>query len=229
MFLVILCILLILSNKLKTIKNYKVNILFIIRYFYPFIGGTEKQALALASHLVKKGVPVTIVTSRFEVEWPRSEFMEGVRIVRLCSPRIKGLGALVFLFCLAGYLVKHRKQFSHIHTFQISYTSSASIFLGHLLKKPSLLKVASSGRGGDILKAQETLWGRLFVFMAKKASRIIAVSTTVEEELMAAAVNPVKLSRISNGVDVVQFRPGAGARETPRETPRRRRRRPLVR
>ena len=185
------------------------NILFIIRYFYPFIGGTEKQALALASHLVKKGVPVTIVTSRFEMEWPRSEFMEGVRIVRLCSPRVKVLGALVFLFCLAGYLVKHRRQFSHIHTFQISYTSSASIFLGHLLKKPSLLKVASSGRGGDILKAQETLWGRLFLFMAKKASRIIAVSTTVEEELMAAAVNPVKLSRIPNGVDVVRFRPGA--------------------
>jgi glycosyltransferase involved in cell wall biosynthesis len=44
--------------------------------------------------------------------------------------------------------------------------------------------------------------------MAKQASRIIAVSTTVEQELMAAAVNPVKLSRISNGVDVVQFRHG---------------------
>jgi glycosyltransferase involved in cell wall biosynthesis len=83
-----------------------------------------------------------------------------------------------------------------------------SILLGHLLQKPSLLKVASSGRGGDILKAQETLWGRLFLFMAKKASRIIAVSTTVEEELMAAAVNPAKLSRISNGVDLDQFRPG---------------------
>jgi hypothetical protein len=44
--------------------------------------------------------------------------------------------------------------------------------------------------------------------MAKQASRIIAVSTTVEQELMTAAFNPVKLSRISNGVDVVQFRHG---------------------
>jgi glycosyltransferase involved in cell wall biosynthesis len=188
--------------------NGGVNILFIIRYFYPFIGGTEKQALALASRVVKKGIPVTIVTSRFEMEWPRFEFMEGVQIVRLSSPRIKGLGALIFLACLMGYLVKHRKQFSHIHTFQISYTSAVSILLGYLLKKPSLLKVASSGRGGDILKAQETLWGRLFLFMAKKASRIIAVSTTVEQELMAAAVNPVKVSRISNGVDLEQFSPG---------------------
>jgi glycosyltransferase involved in cell wall biosynthesis len=185
-----------------------VNIIFIIRYFYPFIGGTEKQALALASHLVKKGMPVTIVTSRFEMSWPRSEYMEGLQIVRLCSPRIKVLGALIFLACLVGYLVKHRKHFSHIHTFQIGYTASVSILLGYFLKKPSLLKVASSGWGGDILKAKKTLWGKLFLFMAKKASRIIAVSSTVEQELIAAAVKPLKLSRISNGVDVQQFRPG---------------------
>ena len=188
--------------------NSPVNIIFIIRYFYPFIGGTEKQALALASHLVKKGMPVTIVTSRFEMSWPRSEYMEGLQIVRLCSPRIKVLGALIFLACLVGYLVKHRKHFSHIHTFQVGYTASVSILLGYFLKKPSLLKVASSGWGGDILKAKKTLWGNLFLFMAKKASRIIAVSSTVEQELIAAAVKPLKLSRISNGVDVVQFRPG---------------------
>lgn len=184
------------------------KILFIIRYFYPFIGGTEKQAQALASQVVKKGIPVTIITSRFEMGWPRSECMEGVQIVRLFSPRIKVLGALIFLACLVGYLVKHRKQFSHIHTFQISYTSSVSILLGRLLKKPSLLKVASSGRGGDIQRARSTLWGRVFLSMAKKASRIIAISTTVEAELMSAAVNPVKLSRIANGVDLEQFSPG---------------------
>jgi glycosyltransferase involved in cell wall biosynthesis len=185
-----------------------VNIFFIIRYFYPFIGGTEKQALALASHLVKKGIPVTIVTSRFDSKWPRYELIDNVQVVRLFSPRIKVLGALFFLACLVGYLIKHRNHYSLIHTFQIGYTSTLSILTGILLKKPSLLKLASSGRGGDIQRARKTLWGRVFLYMAKKASRIIAVSTTVEAELMAAAVNPVKLSRISNGVDVVQFRPG---------------------
>jgi glycosyltransferase involved in cell wall biosynthesis len=184
-----------------------VNIFFIIRYFYPFIGGTEKQALALASHLVKKGIPVTIVTSRFESKWPRHELIDNVQVVRLFSPRIKVLGALIFLTSLLCYLIKHRNHYSLIHTFQIGYTSTLSILTGILLKKPSLLKLASSGRGGDIQRARKTLWGRVFLYMAKKASRIIAVSTTVEAELMAAAVNPVKLSRISNGVDVVQFRP----------------------
>jgi glycosyltransferase involved in cell wall biosynthesis len=184
------------------------NILFTIRYFFPFIGGTEKQALALASHLVAKGVAVTVVTSRFERKWPRCEFIDGVRVIRLFSPRIKVLGAILFLTCLAGYLIKHRKQYALIHTFQIGYTSSLSIAMGILLRKLTLLKLASSGRGGDIQRARKTICGKVFLCMAKQASRIIAVSTTVEQELMTAAFNPVKLSRISNGVDVVQFRHG---------------------
>ena len=178
------------------------NILFTIRYFSPFIGGTEKQALALAAQLVTKGVAVTIVTSRFERKWPRHELIDGVQVVRLFSPRIKVVGALIFLACLVGYLIRHRNQYALIHTFQIGYTSTISIIAGALLRKPSLLKLASSGRGGDIQRARRTLWGRVFLYMAKKASRIVMVSTTVKQELMAESVNPEKLCPISNGVDL---------------------------
>lgn len=178
------------------------NVLFTIRYFFPFIGGTEKQALSLAAELVDKGVAVTIVTSRFDNKWARQEVMERVTVVRLYSPRIKVVGALFFLTCLAGYLIKNRNHYSLIHTFQIGYTSSLSILMGSLLNKPSLLKLASSGRGGDIQRARRTLWGRVFLYVAKKASRIIMVSKTVEQELMAEAVNPEKLCRISNGVNL---------------------------
>lgn len=189
----------------KTVKKKNVNILFTIRYFFPFIGGTEKQALSLAAQLVGKGVTVTIVTSRFDNKWPRQELMEGVKVVRLFSPRIKVVGALFFLACLTGYLIKHRNHYSLIHTFQIGYTSSLSILMGAVLNKPSLLKLASSGRGGDIQRAQRTLWGRVFLYVAKKASRIVMVSKTVEQELMAETINPQKLCRISNGVDLKSY------------------------
>ena len=181
------------------------NILFTIRYFFPFIGGTEKQAFSLAAKLVKKGVTPTIVTSRFESEWPRQEVMEGVKIVRLFSPRIKVIGALFFLASLTGYLIKQRNRYALVHTFQIGYTSSLSILMGILLNKPSLLKLASSGKGGDIRRARRTPWGRFFLYMAKKASRIIMVSKTVEQELIAEAVDPEKLSRISNGVNLKSY------------------------
>lgn len=193
------------------------NIFFTIRYFYPFVGGTEKQALTLASSLVKKGMQVKIITSRFERKWQKREIIDGVEVVRLCSPRIKALGALIFLCCLAGYLIKNRKDISLIHTFQIGYTSSASIFLGILLRKPSVIKLASSGEGGDIKRARKTLWGRVFLYMAKKASRIIMVSATVEQELVAEGMDPAKLFGIGNGVDLSIVKNGGGKSQVRKE------------
>jgi glycosyltransferase involved in cell wall biosynthesis len=182
-----------------------VNILFTIRYFSPFVGGTEKQALTLASSLVQKGIQVKIITSRFERRWPQHELIDGVQVVRLFSPRIKVAGALIFLTCLAGHLIKHRNQYSLIHTFQVGYTSSLSILIGALLRKATLLKLASSGRGGDIQRARRTLWGKVFLSIAKKASKIVMVSTTVKQELIAESVTPEKLCSISNGVDLYSY------------------------
>ncbi len=144
------------------------KVIFTIRYFHPFVGGTEKQALTLASHLAEKGIDVTILTSRFQRSWQCRECIGNVKVVRLCSPRIKVIGALIFLSCLAAYLIRQQKNYSIIHTFQIGYTSFMSILLGVLLMKPSLLKLASSGSGGDIKRAKRTAWGRLCLMMAKK-------------------------------------------------------------
>ena len=182
------------------------NILFTIRYFYPFVGGTEKQALSLASSLVKRGVNVKIITSRFERKWAKHEIMDEVEVIRLFSPRIKIFGALLFLFCLAVYLIKYRKNFSLIHTFQIGYTSSLSILLANVLRKPSVIKLACSGWGGDIQRARKTLFGKIFLFMAKKASRIITLSSTIERELIEEKIDHSKIKLIRNGVDLVRFK-----------------------
>jgi len=181
------------------------DILFTIRYFYPFIGGTEKQALALASCLVKKGVKAKILTSHFEKKWSKCEFIDGVEVIRLFSPRIKVLGALIFLFCLAYYLVRNRKEFSLIHTYQIGYTSFLSILLGILLKKPAIIKLASGGWGGDVRRARKTPFGKVFLFMVQKASKIVTLSTTIEQELIEEEIAASKICLIYNGVDLVRF------------------------
>ena len=182
------------------------NILFTIRYFYPFIGGTEKQALTLASCLVKKGANVRIITSRFERQWPKYEIIDGVEVIRLLSPKIKVIGALAFLFCLAFYLIKNREKFFLIHTFQIGYTSSLSILLGILLRKPSLIKLASSGWGGDVQRARKTLFGKIFLFMSRKATRIISVSTTIAQELLGVKiVNTSMLGALLKATQVVKI------------------------
>jgi glycosyltransferase involved in cell wall biosynthesis len=183
------------------------KVLFVIRYFHPFVGGTEKQALTLASHLVANGIDVTILTSRFRRRWKRTEYIQNVRVIRLPSPRIQVIGAMVFLTCLICYLIKHRNHYSIIHAFQIGYTSFVSILLAMVLRIPSLIKVASSGSGGDIRRARKTAWGKLCLLMAKKATRIIAVSDSVKKELMEEHVHPTAIESIANGVDLELYQP----------------------
>jgi glycosyltransferase involved in cell wall biosynthesis len=109
---------------------------------------------------------------------------------------------MVFLTCLASHLIRHRNHYSIIHTFQIGYTSFVGILLAMVLRMPSLLKVASSGSGGDIRRARETLWGKLCLMMAKRATRIIAVSEAVKKELIEEKVPTANITSIANGVDL---------------------------
>jgi glycosyltransferase involved in cell wall biosynthesis len=188
------------------VKN-TMKVLFVIRYFHPFVGGTEKQALTLASHLAANGIDVTILTSRFRYSWQRTERIQDVRVIRLPSPSIKVIGAMMFLTCLACYLIRYKNHYSIIHTFQIGYTSFVSIVLAMILRIPSLIKVASSGSGGDIQRAKRTAWGRLCLLMAKRATRIIAVSDSVKRELMDEHVPPAAIESIANGVDLELYEP----------------------
>jgi len=183
------------------------KVLFVIRYFHPFVGGTEKQALTLASRLVANGIDVTILTSRFRYRWQRTERIQNVRVIRLPSPSLKVIGAMVFLTCLACYLIRYKNHYSIIHTFQIGYTSFVSILLAMVLRIPSLIKVASSGSGGDIQRAGRTAWRKLCLLMAKRATRIIAVSDSVKMELMDKHVHPAAIESIANGVDLELYEP----------------------
>lgn len=182
------------------------EILFVYRHFYPFVGGTEKQGLSLASSIAKRGISARVITSRFERSWPKKESIGGVEVIRLPNPKIKLLGALIFLFSLAWYLFKIRKSFSIIQTEQINYVNPFSILIGLMLGKPTVLKLASSGVGGDIKKWEGNPVGKIFIGLAKKATVIIALSDHIISELRDAGFPPTKIRRIGNGVDLSVYR-----------------------
>ena len=185
-------------------KNMK--IIFVVRYFYPFIGGLEKKVLNLASALRKKGVGVEIITSRFSREWTAREVIKGVPVHRLPSPRIKILGAIIYLISLSAYLIKNRSSFETIHTFQVGYNSAAAVFAGKLLSKKTILTLSSSGYGGDINRHRKTPWGIVFLFLCRLASAIIVLNQKMASELKAAGYSPNSIVSISNGVDINSYR-----------------------
>jgi glycosyltransferase involved in cell wall biosynthesis len=193
--------------RMNTADEKSLKIIFVIRYFYPFIGGLEKKALNLAAALVQRGVRVEIVTSRFFNKWPQKETIQGIPIYRLPSPRIKIAGAFIYLFSLCSYIFNNRKNICIIHAFQVGYSSALAVFMGRLFNKPTILNLAGSGGGGDICRHRSTPWGRVFLFFCCRALRIVIVNQEMYRELKTVAYDVRSIVRIPNGVDLKTFKP----------------------
>jgi glycosyltransferase involved in cell wall biosynthesis len=185
------------------------NIIFVIRYFHPFIGGREKQTLNLASVLVQRGITVEIITSRFYRSWPRQEVIQGVPVCRLPSPRIKIIGGVIFLCFLWSHLYKRRARFDMIHAFQVGYSSALAILAGKLFKKPTILNLAGSGRGGDINRHKRSPWGRVFLALCRLASRTVILNREMKRELGTIGYDQQAIVHIPNGVDRAVFKPSS--------------------
>jgi len=183
-----------------------IKIIFVIRYFHPFIGGLEKKALNLANQLIQRGISVEVVTSRFRRNWPAHELIKGVPVSRLPSPRIKVFGALVFLFCLGRYLVKTRHHYNIVHAFQVGYSSAFAIILGNLLAKKTVLNLSGSGSGGDIHRHRRTPWGIMFLILCRLATRIVVLNRQMTKELRTIFYNDDFIVLIPNGVDLNTYR-----------------------
>lgn len=183
------------------------SVLFIARYYYPFIGGIEKQVPSQAAALRRSGIRVDIVTGRFFPDAPRVERTRGFPVYRLPSPRIKIIGALVFLAHLAGFLYRRRARYRALHVFQVGYASALAALLGRFFGTPVFLHLAGSGSGGDIYRHLKTPWGWLFLALCRLASNIVVLNTEMLQELKMIFYSRRRAVRIVNAVDTEHYRP----------------------
>lgn len=98
------------------------KIVFLSRYFYPHIGGVEKQVWELSRRLIKKGHQITVVTTCHKQGLKPSETKDGIKIIRFRPLPEKYLG----LLSIWVWMIKHRQLFKqadivHAHSVLIWY------------------------------------------------------------------------------------------------------------
>lgn len=189
------------------------KIIFVTRYFYPFIGGMEKQALTLSLALADRGWRVEVLTSRVDPSWPVREEIDNISITRLPTFGLKYIGAVIFLLNLILYLYKNKNSYALIHTFQVGYTAAATIIMAKILKKEAVLKLACSGAGGDVQKHGRSWLGRVFLACCKHASAIVVLNEEMQRELTAIGYQKGKIVAIANGVDAAIYHPAENRSE----------------
>jgi len=113
------------------------KILIELTYYRPHTSGLTIYAERLAKALAKRGHEVTVLTSQFEKDLPREEWMDGVRVVRLpVLMRISKGVIMPSLGRMASKLVKEN-DVVHLHLPQID---AAGIALrGRIWKKPTVI------------------------------------------------------------------------------------------
>ncbi len=192
----------------------------ITMFFYPQVGGAEKQAHKLSKKLIEKGIDVKVTTGWWFTGTPAQETIDGVPITRCFTFwqmfGIKGLrkfGAYTYLLTLFVHLLKHRHQYDVIHIHQLAHHAFAGVVAGKLLGKRSLIKLGNSGRASDIKVMQQNrqIWGtkQMLLKIQQYCDRIVAISGLIEQELVENGFRPEQIIRIPNGVQIDQITPKA--------------------
>jgi glycosyltransferase involved in cell wall biosynthesis len=188
-----------------------IRVLMVVRLFYPWVGGTERQALKLAKMLVEKDVQVEIVTGWWFRGTPQREIVEGIPVFRNHTLwemfGIKGLrklGGYLYILTLLWHLAHRRQYYDIIHVHGLNYHTFAAALAGRWFKRKTITKLANSGVASDITKmktGQQLALSRFLLPVALTCDRFIALTHTISNELVRAGVPSDKILELVNGID----------------------------
>jgi glycosyltransferase involved in cell wall biosynthesis len=188
------------------------RVLMVIRLFYPWLGGTQRQAHRLARELIDRGVQVHLVTGWWFRGTPQRETIDGIPVFRHHTLwdgfGIRGartLGGYLSILTLLWHLWRQRDSYDVIHVHGLSYHTFAASLAGRWLGKPTIAKLANSGRASDIMKmrkSQHLALSRFMLPIALRCDRFVALNTVVTRELLDAGVPGARILQIPNGIEV---------------------------
>jgi glycosyltransferase involved in cell wall biosynthesis len=188
------------------------RVLMVVRLFYPWLGGTQRQAHRLAKELIGRGVQVRLVTGWWFRGTRRRETIDGIPVFRnhtlwegLGVRGARTFGGYLYIITLIWHLWRHRHSYDVIHVHGLSYHTFAASLVGRWLGKPTITKLANSGRASDIMKmrnGQHLALSRLMLPIALRCDRFVALNTAVGRELLDAGVPADRIVQIPNGIEV---------------------------
>jgi glycosyltransferase involved in cell wall biosynthesis len=176
----------------------------------PWSGGTQKQAVSLASELQMQGVSLSLLDmqhalvpttgKKYPRLWPYSEIYEKVRVTHL--PSLRCQPAWSFLMSFLMWASVHRKRFHIIHAHGAALGVIGSL-VGWLMRKKVVVKIPGMAAvqylKGYSLSQRFRRW-----ILIMGADCFIAVSSEMVQVLQQIGIRPEKIALIPNGVRLTE-------------------------
>jgi len=181
------------------------KIIMLISSFYPLLGGAETQALRLSKRLIEKGHNIEVIT-RWHKGLEKVEFIEGIKVIRLKVTDIGKLAPLIYMLKTIYYIFRHRKSIDIIHAHALSAPGLTAAFASFITKIPSIAKIAGGGdeNGCEIKRIyyKKNMGKYRVAFMKRYISKFIAISKSIQKDLLDVNVPENKILFLPNGIDV---------------------------
>jgi glycosyltransferase involved in cell wall biosynthesis len=184
----------------------------IIGDVHPWSGGTQKQAVSLASELRLQGVSLSLLDMQHELLritgrkylrfWPHAEIYENVSVTHLPTLQRQPAWSFLMSFLMWAYVHRNRFQIIHAHGAALGVIGS---LVGWLMRKKVVVKipgmVAVQYLQGNSRSQRFRRW-----LLIMGTDRFIAVSREMAHVLQEIGIRPEKIALIPNGVPLTQAR-----------------------
>ncbi|HVQ35679.1 MAG TPA: glycosyltransferase family 4 protein [Candidatus Bathyarchaeia archaeon] len=177
----------------------------------PALGGGELQTMVQLKELVRRGHRVTAIDTRPRHDGPSEEDVDGVRVLRIRTPRAPVLRTIAFHTRLAGLVLRHGRRAGVAHVNHVGTALSTAGPLLGLLSVPRLLCMWGSSAPG--VGPFGPGWRKAIArAAARRCECTVGLATASLRYLAEHGFDPARLRFIPNGIVVERF----AARETPR-------------
>ncbi len=187
----------------------QLRLVLVTRKYWPLVGDSATVMANLATQLHEIGADVTVLTARWERNWPTRLFVREVPVIRLPYPEPRLWGTLRYMAALARWLRRNREDIDAVLVSGLRYDAYAVIGAMRKSSVPVVLRCEEAGLLGDCHWQQKARFGARIRRRCYEASAFIAANELVADELKQAGYSAERIHSIPNGVAVPPPRDGA--------------------
>jgi len=176
------------------------RLVLVSRRFWPLVGGAEKNMANLAVEFVRRGIPTTVLTARWDDAWTKQVVYRDVTVHRLPNPRRRAWGTFRYMRAVSRWLRRHRQQFDLVYVSMLKHDACAAVGVARHAPVPVVLRAEGGGKTGDCHWQQTANFGRRIKRRCLRADAFVAPSQNIAAELAGAGYASDRIVQIPNGV-----------------------------
>jgi len=200
----------------------------------PDIGSVAKVAFYISKYMVKLGHNVTILERQNSATEPATEYIDGIRFVRIESKRLAShplkeighfpLGPVRLIIDGIRFALKANKYLgqkdNNFDVVQMHFPLANNIllFLNRKLRNKAVYTAHSDEYKLNLSSSLKLPWYLRLItpdlFLMKRVKKVVVLNDSIRSKLIAAGkVQPQDIVTIPNGLDINKFNPDIDVRE----------------